>query len=589
MKKSPSLIGRIMTFSKKYTPYLILIVIFSLIGVFSGLYSTILIGEGIDCIAGKGKVDFYSLYIVLSKFIAVTIVIFFSEWMLAYCNGKLAYGTIKDMRVAAIKKFSVAPLKFIDEVPHGEIMDNVIADAEIISDGLLLGFTQLFSGIVTILATLGFMFYYNYKIALIVVLATPLSLFTASFIAKSIFNLFKKQSKTRGKLTSFIEEYIGGYSVVKSFGSEEKVCAEFDKINTKFKSETTKALFMSSTINPSTRFINNLVYAAVAIFGAFQIIVTKSAANPFTVGRLTSFLMYANKYTKPFNEISGVMAEFQNALNSAERIFKIIDMEPQTPDIANAITLENVKGNVEIEDIYFSYTQENKLIENFNLSVKSGQKVAIVGKTGCGKTTLINLLMRYYDVDKGEIRIEDIPIKNIKRDSLRKSFGMVLQDTWLKKGTVFENISYGKTDSSLNEVISASENARAHSFIEKLPEGYNTVISDDATNISQGQKQLLCIARAMLTRPPMLILDEATSSIDSLTEIQIQKAFAKLMEGRTSFIIAHRLSTIKEADLIIVMDSGKIIEQGDHESLLKNKGYYYFLYHSQFDNTDKKI
>lgn len=583
MKNSLSTLKRILSFTRPYTVYLVFIIIFAVSSVLLGLYSTILIGEGVDCIVGVNDVDFIALAVVIVKFFIVILGIFITEWMLSYCTGRLTYCTIRDIRQLAVRKLQVVPLKYIDGNSHGDIMDRIIADVEIISEGLLLGFTHLFSGIVSIAGTLAFMFYYNYKIALVVVLVTPLSLFLANFIAKSTFKMFKAQSAKRGELTALAEELIGNQKIVKSFSQEEKSCEKFEVLNGELKKISTKAVFISATINPGTRVVNNIVYAAVGILGAFQVIASAGSVNPFTVGKLSSFLIYAYRYTKPFNEISGVVAEFQNALTSANRVFEMIDIKPQTPDKENAVVLSDVKGNIEIDNVSFSYSKEVPLIDNFNLKVACGQKIAIVGKTGCGKTTLINLLMRYYEVDSGEIKLENVPIVDIKRDSLRNSYGMVLQDTWLRYGTIFENIAYGRQTATQDEVIAAAKKAHAHSFIAKLPNGYDTVISDDTSNISQGQKQLLCIARIMLTQPPMLILDEATSSIDSRTEIKIQKAFAILMQGRTTFIVAHRLSTIKEADCILVMDKGHILEQGNHAELLNKKGYYYQLYNSQFE------
>jgi ATP-binding cassette subfamily B protein len=581
MKSSSKILKRVLSYSKPYLIYLILTIVFSLASVIFGLYSTILIGEGIDCIVGVSNVNKLALAIVIYKFVIVIICIFITEWMVNLCTGKLTYYTIRDIRQDAIKNLQIVPLKTIDGHSHGDILDRIVSDVDIISNGLLMGFTQLFSGIVTIVATLAFMFYFNYKIALLVVLATPLSLFVASYIAKKSYVLFRKQSACRGKMTAFVEEMIGNQKTVKCFSQEQNMQDKYEVVNNEYKIISTKAVFMGSTTNPSTRFINNLIYAGVGLLGAFQVIATASSPSPFTVGKLSSFLIYANKYTKPFNEISSVVAELQSAISSASRVFEIIDLETQTPDIENAIKLNNIKGKIEIDNVNFSYEPEDKLINNFNLKVDSGQKIAIVGRTGCGKTTLINLLMRFYEVDSGVIKLEGIPIININRNSLRNSYGMVLQDTFLKTGTVFENIAYGKKDATIEEVEEVAKKVHAHSFIIKLANGYNTVISNDTSNISQGQKQLLCIARVMLIDPPMLILDEATSSIDSHTEIVIQKAFEKLMEGRTSFIIAHRLSTIRDADCILVMDKGHIIEQGNHKELLEKKGFYYNLFEKQ--------
>lgn len=574
---------RILKYAKPYVPYLILTSVCSALSVLLSLYFFILVGKGVDCIVGKGHVDFQGLYRILVELAVMAVGTFFAEWGMNVCSNKLTFSVVKDLRQDALRKIETVPLKFIDDHRHGDLMSRLINDVEQISDGLLMGFKQLFSGITTILATLAFMFAYNYKIALVVVLVTPVSLFAAAFIAKRTYTYFKKQSELRGEMTSFTEEMIGGQKIVAAFGRENANREEFEKINERYRESSLKAVFLSSTVNPSTRFVNGLVYASVAVAGTLEVIATAGTALPFTVGKLSAFLTYANKYTKPFNEISSVVTELQSAFASAKRVFEIIDSEPQTPDIPNAHVFEDVCGDVKLDGVDFSYNKDVELIKNLNLDVKAGQRIALVGPTGCGKTTVINLLMRFYDTDAGTISVDGVPIRDATRDSLRLSYGMVLQETWLKKGTVAENIAYGRKNAAMEDVVRAAKHAHAHGFIMKLPNGYDTVISDDTDHISAGQKQLLCIARVLLDLPPMLILDEATSSIDTRTELKIQSAFAEMMQGRTSFIVAHRLSTIKEADCILVMKDGHIIEQGKHEELLGKGGFYANLYHAQFE------
>lgn len=575
--KNSGLLKRLLSFTKPHLFYLGLALIFAVVSVCLTLYAPVLTGRAIDKIIGKGAVDFIPLKLFLIWFAAVTAGAAATQWLMGLCTNKIAYLTVRDIREKAFEKIQNVPLKFIDSTPHGDILSRVIVDAEQIADGLLMGFTQLFTGLVTIFGTIGFMLVINVKITLLVVFVTPLSLFVANFIAKHSFKFFKIQSETRGEMTALIEETIGNMKLVKAFGYEEEASERFEEINKRLKKCGVKALFFSSMTNPCTRFVNGVVYTLVGIVGALT-----AVAGALTVGQLSCFLSYANQYTKPFNEISGVIAELQSALASAKRLFDIIDATPQTPDSADAVVLGKADGSVEVKDVSFSYVPEVKLIENLNLSVQAGQKIAIVGTTGCGKTTLINLLMRFYDVNRGQILVSGHDVQNLTRDSLRSSFGMVLQDTWLKAGTVKENIAYGKPNASDYEIVSAAVSAHADSFIKRLPKGYDTEITEDGGNISQGQKQLLCIARAMLSLPSMLILDEATSSIDTRTEVRIQKAFDTMMQGRTSFIVAHRLSTIRQADLILVMDAGHIIEQGRHEELLAKKGFYANLYNSQF-------
>ncbi|EXG87000.1 ABC-type multidrug transport system, ATPase and permease component [Clostridium sp. ASBs410] len=541
------------------------------------LYVPILTGRAIDCIVGAGAVDFAGMWTILKQIGVIIAITAAAQWLMSHINNLVTYQVVKDIRTQAFDKLEILPLKYIDSHSHGDIINRIITDIDQFSDGLLMGFTQLFTGVLTILGTLVFMFSMNPAITVVVVLVTPVSLFVASFIARKTFRMFKMQSQTRGELTSLVEEMLGNQKVVQAFAHEADAQEKFEDINENLRVWSLKATFFSSITNPATRFVNSLVYASVGIAGAFA-----AVKGLLTVGQLSSFLSYANQYTKPFNEISGVVTELQNALASAARVFELIDEEPQVPEEPDAAVLGNAKGEISLEHVYFSYNPEVVLIEDMNLNVRKGQRVAIVGPTGCGKSTVINLLMRFYDVDSGSIRVDGTDIRHMTRQSLRTSYGMVLQETWLKSGTIRENIAYGKPDADEEEIILATKEAHAHSFIRRMPEGYDTVISEDGGNLSQGQKQLLCIARVMLCLPPMLILDEATSSIDTRTEIKIQKAFGKMMEGRTSFIVAHRLSTIKEADVILVMRDGHIIEQGTHESLLSQNGFYAQLYNSQF-------
>jgi ATP-binding cassette subfamily B multidrug efflux pump len=565
----------VLKYIKKYMFYVVLSVIFAAATVAMTLYVPILTGDAIDLIVGKGNVDFSAVYAIVKKIIIVVGLTALSQWIMNICNNKITYGVIRDIRKDAFEKLEILPLKYIDSHSHGDIVSRVITDVDTFADGLLMGFTQLFTGVITILGTLIFMLTINVKITFVVVLITPISLFVASFIAKKTYRMFRLQSETRGEQTALIDEMIGNQKVVQAFGHEDEALEQFDEINGRLQKWSLKAIFFSSITNPSTRFVNSLVYTGVGITGAFTVI-----TNPaFTVGQLSCFLSYANQYTKPFNEISGVVTELQNALACAARIFELIKEEPQIPDNEDARVLKDtdVDGALELENVYFSYVPEKKLIENFNLSVKPGERVAIVGPTGCGKSTVINLLMRFYDVNSGSIKVEGTDIRNITRDSLRSSYGMVLQETWLKEGTIRENLCMGKPDATEEEMIVAAKASHAHSFIKRLKDGYDTYITEDGGSLSQGQKQLLCIARVMLC-----LLDEATSSIDTRTEQKIQSAFAKMMKGRTSFIVAHRLSTIKEADTILVMKDGSVIEQGNHEELLAKNGFYANLYNSQF-------
>ncbi len=571
------LLKRLLLFTRPYLWFLGLSLFFAVISVSLTLYAPVLTGRAIDLVVGAGQVDFEALKKILVELGIIVLATSFSQWLMGLCTNKVTYLSVRDIRLKAFQRLQKVPLRFIDSNAHGDILSRVIVDAEQVADGLLMGFTQLFSGIVTIFGTIGFMLAINVKITLLVVFVTPLSLFVANFIAKRTFHLFKQQSETRGEMTALIEETVGHMKVVKAFGYEEKSREKFEQINERLKTCGIKALFFSSITNPCTRFVNSVVYTLVGIVGAFS-----AVAGVLSVGQLSCFLSYANQYTKPFNEISGVIAELQSALASAKRLFELIDAEPETPDHEDAVVLTRADGSVELDHVSFSYVPEIKLIEDLNLSVRTGQKIAIVGKTGCGKTTLINLLMRFYDVNQGRIIVSGHEIRDLTRDSLRASFGMVLQDTWLKAGTIRENIAYGKPNASEYEIVSAAVAAHADGFIKRMPNGYDTPVSEDGGNLSQGQKQLLCIARAMLSLPSMLILDEATSSIDTRTEVYVQKAFDEMMKGRTSFVVAHRLSTIRQADLILVMDSGHIIEQGRHEELLAKKGFYADLYNSQF-------
>ena len=568
---------KVLRYMKPYRFFLLLSVILAAITVASTLYLPLLIGKAVDCIVGKDNVNFDGLIAVLIKMAVMIGITALAQWIMNVCNNKLTYQIVRDIRNEAFEKIEVLPLKYIDGHAHGEIVSRVIADVDQFADGLLMGFTQLFTGVITILGTIGFMLSVNVGITIVVLVVTPVSLFVASFIAKRTFSMFKAQSETRGEQTALIDEMIGNQKVVQAFGQEKDAIEKFDEINGRLQTCSLKAIFFSSITNPSTRFVNSLVYTGVGIFGALAAI-----NGRLTVGQLSSFLSYANQYTKPFNEISGVVTELQNAIACAGRVFELIEEKSQVPEVENAVSLQHVDGKVELKDVAFSYVPEQKLIENFNLQVKPGERVAIVGPTGCGKTTVINLLMRFYDVNSGSISVEDVDIREMTRHSLRAGYGMVLQETWLRAGTIRDNITVGKPDATQEEIEAAAKACHAHSFIMRLPEGYDTVISEDGGSLSQGQKQLLCITRVMLCRPPMLILDEATSSIDTRTELKIQNAFAKLMEGRTSFIVAHRLSTIRSADVILVMKDGHIIEQGNHETLLAQNGFYATLYNSQY-------
>lgn len=573
-----NLLKRLLSFTRPYLSHLALALFFAVVGVSMTLYAPVLTGRAIDLVAGKGAVDFQALKKILEALAGVVATAALSQWLMGLCTNKITYLTVRDIRVKAFDRLQKVPLRFIDTMPHGDILSRVAVDAEQVADGLLMGFTQLFTGIVTIFGTIGFMAVINVKITLLVVFVTPLSLFVANFIAKRTFKFFKVQSETRGEMTALINETVGNLKLVKAFGYEEKSREKFEEINARLQNCGVKALFFSSITNPCTRFVNGVVYTLVGIVGALS-----AVAGVLSVGQLSCFLSYANQYTKPFNEISGVIAELQSALASAKRLFEIIDATPETPDAEDAKILRRADGTVDLEHVYFSYVPEIKLIEDLSLNVKAGQKIAIVGKTGCGKTTLINLLMRFYDVNAGSISVSKTNVEKMTRDSLRAQFGMVLQETWLKSGTVRENIAYGKPAASDYEIVSAAVAAHADGFIKRLPDGYDTVIGEDGGSLSQGQKQLLCIARAMLSLPSMLILDEATSSIDTRTEIYVQKAFDEMMKGRTSFVVAHRLSTIRRADLILVMDSGHIVERGTHAELLEKGGFYANLHNSQFN------
>lgn len=578
--KNKKTINRVLKLIRPYTYLVVSILVLAAVTVAATLYSPILIGKGVDCMIEKGLVSFPDLKLVLLQLAVVTAISAISQWVMSLLTNKMTYKIVDDIRRRVFAHMEILPLHYMDAHQPGDAISRISTDVDQFSDGLLMGFTQLFSGVMTILGTLGFMISIDGRITLIVVLITPLSFFVANFIAKRTFTMFRLQSETRAEMTSLVEEMVGNQKVVKAFAYEKEAEEQFDDINQRLQSCSLKATFFSSITNPSTRFVNGLVYTGVGIFGAFSAI-----QGRITVGQLSSFLNYANQYTKPFNEISGVVTELQNALACAGRIFHFLDEEPVPENAADAKTLDQVEGRVRFEDVSFSYTSEVPLIEHMNLEVKPGQRVAIVGPTGCGKTTVINLLMRFYDVNKGKITLDGVPIQDLTWESLRSSYGMVLQETWLKAGTIRDNISYGKPNATREEVIEAAKQAHAHSFIKRLPKGYDTVMGEDGGSLSQGQKQLLCIARLMLLKPPVLILDEATSSIDTMTEIRIQKAFQKLMEGRTSFVVAHRLSTIKESDVILVMKDGHILETGKHEELLEKKGFYAQLYQSQFCNV----
>ena len=570
-------LGKVMKYIKKYRVRVVMSLIFAAVTVITTLYLPILTGNAVDLMVEKGKVDFAGLKPIVKTMLIVLAITGVAQWIMNICNNYITYHVVQDIRKDAMDRIQIVPLKYLDGHAAGDIVSRVIADVDQFADGLLMGFTQAFTGVMTIVGTLVFMLRINVWITLVVILVTPLSFFVAGFIAKKSYTMFQMQSKERGAQTALIDEMIGNQRVVQAYGHEKRSLEQFDEINGRLEKYSLRATFFSSITNPATRFVNNLVYAGVGIVGAFFAI-----HGMLSVGRLTSFLSYANQYTKPFNEISGVITELQNAIACAARVFELMEAEPQEPDKPDAIELTQVKGAVELKNVSFSYVPEQKLIRDFNLTVKPGQRVAIVGPTGCGKTTVINLLMRFYDVNKGVIAVDGTDIRNMTRASLRSNIGMVLQETWLKKGTIRDNIIMGKPDATDEEIIAAAKASHAHSFIRRLPKGYDTEIGEDGGSLSQGQKQLLCITRVMLCLPPMLILDEATSSIDTRTEIKIQKAFLTMMQGRTSFIVAHRLSTIREADIILVMKDGKIIEQGNHESLLAADGFYANLYNSQF-------
>ena len=579
-KMNKNTIKKVLYYVGRYKAHLFISIILAALSVAASLYIPVLAGKAIDTVIGAGKVDFEALLPYLYRIAIIAVAAAAAQWIMNTLNNKITFSVVRDIRNAAMKKVQILPLSYIDSKPSGETVSRIISDADQFADGLLMGFTQLFTGVITILGTLGFMVSINFKIALVVVVLTPLSLFVARFIAKRTYSMFKLQSQTRGEQTAFVEETVGNRKVVTAFSREEKTLEEFDEINERYAKYSLKAIFFSSITNPSTRFINSIVYAGVGLTGALA-----AVNGAISVGGLSCFLSYANQYTKPFNEISGVVAELQNALACAERLFELVEQEPQTPDAENAYEFSEVDGKVTLENVAFSYSKDKELIKNLNLDVESGNRIAIVGPTGCGKTTLVNLLMRFYDVDEGEIAVDGVNINKATRKSLRKSYGMVLQDTWLKEGTVRENIAMGKPDATDEEIVAAAKASHAHSFIKRLPKGYDTVISDENSGLSQGQKQLLCIARVMLCLPPMLILDEATSSIDTRTEIRIQKAFSTMMQGRTSFIVAHRLSTIKNADVILVMKDGKIVEQGNHNELMAKNGFYAELYNSRTDTA----
>ena len=576
-KNNKETMKRVLKYIRKYTPALVLSLLLAGLTVLLTLYIPILTGNAVDLIIGEGQVDMPDIFAIMKKIAIVMIITAVGQWVMNTCNNYITYHVIRDIRTDAFAKLEILPLKYLDAHAYGDIVSRVIADVDTFADGLLMGFTQLFTGVLTILCTLGFMLVTNVPITLVVVCITPVSFLVAKFIATKTYSMFREQSETRGEQTSLIEEMIDNQKIVNTFSRGEAVKSKFGEINGRLQKCSLKAIFFSSITNPATRFVNSLVYAGVGVFGALVAI-----KGGISVGRLSCFLSYANQYTKPFNEISGVVTELQNAFVCAGRIFDLIDEEPQVPDAADARVLEDAQGNVDLKNVYFQYVPEKKLIQNFNLKVTPGQRVAIVGPTGCGKTTVINLLMRFYDVNSGSIQVDGTDIRDITRGSLRTNYGMVLQETWLRSGTIRDNICMGKPDATEEEIIAAAKASHAHSFIKRLPQGYDTVITEDGGSLSQGQKQLLCITRVMLCLPPMLILDEATSSIDTRTEIKIQNAFATMMEGRTSFIVAHRLSTIQSADVILVMKDGNIIEQGNHETLLAKGGFYANLYNSQF-------
>ncbi len=575
---------RLLKMIRSYWLLLSISLIFAFISVIATLYVPILIGQGVDRIVGVNQVDFDYILAIIIKLIIVVMVTNIAQWFMSLCTNKVAYHTARDIRQMAFYRLNGLPLSYIDSLSHGDILSRITTDVDQISDGLLLGFSQLFTGLITIVGTLGFMLSINVKITVIVVLITPISLLVASFIARKTFHLFNEQSAVRGDMTAYINEMIGNQKVVKAFGYEEKAKEHFAKVNEDYREVGIRALYYSAISNPSTRFVNSLVYMSVGVVGAFSVI-----QGQFSVGRLTSFLTYANQYTKPFNEISSVVTEFQSALASAKRVFAIIEEIPESTYERPVTTLSNVKGRVELNEVSFSYDKEKTLIEDLNLLVLPGQKIAIVGPTGCGKTTIINLLMRFYEVDQGSISVDNKKITEVAFENLRTNYGMVLQETWLRSGTIRENIAYGKPEAKMEEIIAAAKASYAHGFIERLKDGYDTIISEESTSLSEGQKQLLCIARVMLCLPPMLILDEATSSIDTRTELRVSEAFTKMMANRTSFIVAHRLSTIQNADIILVMKSGKIIEQGNHQSLMKKNGFYANLYQSQFLHIEQAV
>ncbi len=579
-KKNKGTLKKVFSYIGKYKYFLILSMFFAAVTVGLTLYAPILVGKAIDCIIGKGNVDFVNMKSILIKVAIIVVSTALIQWLMNVCNNKITYNVSRDLRKKTFEKIEILPFSYIDTHSKGDIVSRVITDVDQLSDGLLMGFTQFFTGVITIIGTLAFMLSVNVFITIVVVVVTPLSFFIARFIAKKTFNMFSLQSKTRGEQTSFIDEMISNQKVAEAYSMNEENKARFDKINDDLAKYSLKATFFSSITNPATRFVNSIVYAAVALFGAIM-----AVKGNITVGILSCFLSYANQYTKPFNEISSVVTELQNAIACAARVFELIEEAPELPDKADATELENVKGSVEINNLYFSYNPDRELLKNVNINVEPGKTVAIVGPTGCGKTTLINLLMRFYDPNNGAISVDEVNTQDVTRQSIRQNFGMVLQDTWLKSGTIADNIRLGKTDATDDEIIEAAKKAHAHSFIKRLPNGYKTKIGEDGGSLSQGQKQLLCITRLMLCPPPMLILDEATSSIDTRTEIKIQKAFNTLMKNRTTFIVAHRLSTIQNADLILVMNDGNIIEQGTHASLYAQKGFYYNLYNSQFSKT----